>query len=630
MASFDMNQALQLMQLANSFRQPRTQPQAQSQWNPFAQSQTPSRGSNPSQLFGSLGLLGLSQLGRDEPGYVTEARQNLRNLSTPQGYGSIFGQTVGGLQSQFQPYLQQQFQRGLSDISQRFTAAFPSTVGAQPQEFGAFGNYLTREFEPARQAFIGNLGLQGINQQAGAAQQILGLAQPNALNQALGTLAGIMAAGGMGTGGGGQQGGFDLGSILRGQQGQPGTGQPPGGGGFLGGGLPGNILNTILGNIGPINAAVPGGIGGLTAPAWASMFGAGGAGAGGAQAIAPFAAAENPATIAALEQALGVAPGTASGAAGAAAQQSFWTMAAGNQPGFFGPLGTAGGLLQGAGIGAAGFGAGNLIGRQLPGTELGGTAAGAGGGAAAGALIGTFIFPGIGTALGAAIGALAGGGGGFLGSQGQAHQIKAQARSADLQAAGTTEAAIEQFWTEAIGSAGADIAPFTAAAQRYGPGQVDQISAEGASQLLLSINANRPPGQGISSLDAVPGFRERYIDYIMQNTQIEQGGQAVAPSNISQKAGLLAGAGFQQPGTSGTLAVGEVANQYFANPDSPTRAEANELAGKVRAAGYTGSIPEGFYNLPGAIMNQVANGLIYSARGSPDHVPSRIFAQAGL
>ena len=62
---------------------------------------------SPQGLLG-LGLLGGSFLGKEEPGYVTEARQNIRNVGTPTGYGNVFGQTVGGLQSQFQPLLQQQ------------------------------------------------------------------------------------------------------------------------------------------------------------------------------------------------------------------------------------------------------------------------------------------------------------------------------------------------------------------------------------------------------------------------------------------------------------------------------------------------------------------------------------------
>src|SRR3990167_4461962 len=76
------------------------------------------RQQNGTQTALGTALLGSTLLGRDEPGYVTEARQNVRNLSSPTGYASGFTNTVGGLQSQFQPLLEQQRNRSLNEISQ--------------------------------------------------------------------------------------------------------------------------------------------------------------------------------------------------------------------------------------------------------------------------------------------------------------------------------------------------------------------------------------------------------------------------------------------------------------------------------------------------------------------------------
>ena len=139
---------------------------------------------------------------------------------------------------------------------------------------------------------------------------------------------------------------------------------------------------------------------------------------------------------------------------------------------------------------------------------------------------------------------------------------------------------------------------------------------------MSSINqarsaSGKPP---INSLAEIKGFRERYISYILENTRIEQEGQVSRPGDISQKGGLLAAAGFNQPGTSAILATGPgmtpAANvsQHFANPDAPSRSEMEALAQKVRAAGYTGPIPSKWYTdpPPGLIAVPVANGLIDS------------------
>jgi len=231
---------------------------------------------------------------------------------------------------------------------------------------------------------------------------------------------------------------------------------------------------------------------------------------------------------------------------------------------FFSPLGSFGGLLQGLGAGAAGFGAGNLIGGQLPGSRAGGFFAGAGGGAAAGAAIGAFGGP-LTSGLGAVIGGLVGGIGGLFGSSGADHAQKAQRLAADLQAQGTNTGNIGSFWTEALGAAGfqdldgfSDFVKQQTANSAAGPtefsfagisGNLDQQSAiaiTGSRLLLQAIQENNPD---IRSLDEVEGFRDGYINFILNNTFIEQEGQVTGTQNIGQQGGLLAAAGIPTPGT---------------------------------------------------------------------------------
>lgn len=138
------------------------------------------------QSVGGLGLLGASMLGREEPGYVTEARQFLRNRYTsPEALPGEFTGLLPSLEAQFDPFFKQQEQRGIADISQRFANAFPGEVGAQGPEFGALGRYLTDEMIPGRQSFYGNTALNLLNAKERAASQILEMARPDALSLSL-------------------------------------------------------------------------------------------------------------------------------------------------------------------------------------------------------------------------------------------------------------------------------------------------------------------------------------------------------------------------------------------------------------------------------------------------------------
>lgn len=532
---------------------------------------------SPQGLLG-LGLLGGSFLGKEEPGYVTEARQNIRNLSSPTGFASGFTNTVGGLQSQFQPLIEQQRNRALNEISQRYTAAFPGTLGAQPQEFKGYETYLRDQFMPATQAFYGNIGLQGLQQQQQAASKILELDRPDPFKQALAQLGGSLILG-SGQQGGGGFGGFGAGqggigdilnSVLGGGQ------QPPGGGGWPGtGGFGGNFgqgIGNLLASVGT-NApggAFPRGIEQALSPAVAQSFVSGiqaafpvGTFAGGFGGLEPLGNG-----LYAVTQSSGQAVGVFNPATG---------MVTNSATGATTPLQAGGGgflssVATPLAAGLGGFFSGQAIGKQLPGSQLGAAAAGGAGGAAAGAIAGAAmgaIFDGPGAAVGAIIGGLAGVGGGFLGSRGAAHQLKATQLANDQKSQQGTFGSMAAFWTSALGDSGyQDLDGWNSFTQNlsqrvnnpsesysYGgiSANVDQVDAMphfGSRLLLKQIQQGGHPE--ITSLDQLPPapdgttFRQTYIDYIMSNTWI--GGEGSAglsrPSLIGQKGGLLEHAGL--------------------------------------------------------------------------------------
>src|SRR3990167_7771806 len=128
---------------------------AQTALNPLL---TPGPGQN--FLTGQLSPTNTANILQPGPGqqYTTQTFQD------PQAIANRFSGQVGALSQQFQPLLDQQRQRGISDIQQKFAAAFP-TVGAQGPEFGRLARYITDEALPREQALLGNLGLEGLNAQ---------------------------------------------------------------------------------------------------------------------------------------------------------------------------------------------------------------------------------------------------------------------------------------------------------------------------------------------------------------------------------------------------------------------------------------------------------------------------------
>ena len=108
-----LQEILQGFDLARRFL-PNSQRQVNTQGGFDLNSLLMPRQTNWPQIGLGTALMGSTLLVREEPGYVTEARQNVRNLSSPTGFSSGFTNTVGGLQSQFQPLIEQQ--RNLSLI----------------------------------------------------------------------------------------------------------------------------------------------------------------------------------------------------------------------------------------------------------------------------------------------------------------------------------------------------------------------------------------------------------------------------------------------------------------------------------------------------------------------------------
>ena len=155
--------------------------------------QTPSLfGVSPGTAAGvGLGLAS-GALGK-EPGEVVEARQFLRNrFTSPTALTDQFTGQLGALTSQYQPLLAQQRQRGLADVSQRYAAAFPSTVGAQGPEFGALSRYITDEALPREQAVLGDTAKWLVDTQGNAAGKILDTSKPDPFAAALGQLGGML------------------------------------------------------------------------------------------------------------------------------------------------------------------------------------------------------------------------------------------------------------------------------------------------------------------------------------------------------------------------------------------------------------------------------------------------------
>lgn len=232
------------------------------------------------------------------------------------------------------------------------------------------------------------------------------------------------------------------------------------------------------------------------------------------------------------------------------------------------------GTVIGAGLGsAAGSAAGGAV--TQPDISLRETAQGALGGGLFGGLGGFFAAQGdvstkealrdaTLTALGTAVGDPLGGAivGGILGKQRGDKIEKAQRRAADLQAQNNNISIAGSFWTSALGLAGsADVDRFGAfideqlrvAEAGALPFAFDGISGTedqqeaivrvGSTLLLQELQKISPE---ITDLDQIPGFRSRYIDFLMENYRIESGGGLSRPSDIGQFGSFLDAASLER------------------------------------------------------------------------------------
>lgn len=164
------------------------------------------------------GLMTGGALMDKESGETTEARQYLRNIFTsPNALANDFTGQMGSIQSVFEPYIRQQEKYALDDIQQRAIAGQPQsfTTAMGGPELNALRTTNEAVLAPRRQAFMGELGLNFLNQRQNAANSILKNSQPDPLATALSQLGAIMLAGGIGNSGGGGASGL-LNSIFGG------------------------------------------------------------------------------------------------------------------------------------------------------------------------------------------------------------------------------------------------------------------------------------------------------------------------------------------------------------------------------------------------------------------------------
>lgn len=521
-------------------------------------------GDNP--LFDLLlggGALGASALSREVPGDYTEARQFLRNqYASPEGIPSQVADETAALAKLYEPLLRQQEDSILNNVQQRVIAGRPSSLSTAMggPEVAAIRDATVNQLIPRRQALLNQLAMQVLAQRTNAAKAIMSTAQVDPTGQALGQLGSSLLLRAL-MGQGGSNGGL-LSSLL---------------GGGSGTGIS-DLLKRIIGgngtSSGPFGTIIDsfgqGGSAGIT-----SLM----------QALGLSGGTANPEISSQLTAALSKAFGTNIGAfeplgqngaigildeAGntigsigqngtvinQATGQTLGSLA--NGTGFEGLLGapsfsSLSGLFSGLGSGFAGYGLGDLLASHFTGdSELGSSAAGAGAGALSGFLIGGPV--------GAVIGSLTGLVGGFLGSSRYQQMQKAAALAADQKSQGTTASSIGSFWTEALGAAGYnDLDGWNALVQQtmkdvnesaktysYGgisvtADQPDNLAAIGSQLLLKQIQQEHPE---YTSLDMVPGFRDKYISFILGNTYIQSGSSVAKTSDISQKQSLLTYAGL--------------------------------------------------------------------------------------
>lgn len=530
------------------------------------------------------GLIGASAFGRDEPGYVTESRQFLRNrFASPRAIPQEYTQGLSELVAPFTPLLDQQQQRVLDLGLNRTAQLFPSSTGPQPgYDRTNFLNLARDQFLPQRNALLGDLALKMLDTRGNAANEVLRSGRPDALSEALGQLGAVLLATGGGrsilgqessqgqslfgdiSGGVNQLSDFLLGDNFFGK----GGGNLPGGGplgwikSLLAGGQGtskgGNLLSQLypqgFSTVSGLPLATNAALQSQLLPAVSDLFG-GQVASFGTMSSGQLALLNN------TGQTIGyLAP---NGVVTTANGQMLGSLSQGGTVTGGGLGGLLSSLATPVASGLGGFFSGRAIGGLLPQSQLGGTVAGAAGGAAAGAAAGAImgsIFDGPGAAIGAIIGGLTGAGGGFLGSRSAAKAQKAKTLAADMASQGDTWGSISSFWTSALGEAGySDLegwngflnqskqnlpggaASFNYAGISGSQDQPDDIAYVGSRILLKEIQKNHPE---VKSLDGVKDFRKTYVDFILANTYIEQGGQKVKTQNIGQKGSLLSLAGL--------------------------------------------------------------------------------------
>lgn len=367
--------------------------------NPFTQApqQIGNFLSNPQNLAGA-GLIGAGLLQGEEPGYLTESRQFLRDYAVnPQSAASALVSQLGPIQAEYEPLLAQNRTNLLNEIQQRTIAGLPGslTPAMGGPEIAAIRSGVTDILAPQERAFFADQASNLLRSRLGAAESILQTSKPDQLGQILAALgANLIGNDGASqtTGPGGQ------GSIATGQ-----------GAASLLGGDPVSQVAKLLqsGNMsGLTQLLASGALAGMPFPF-------------GIQASTPAGQLVQQAINAGLVESPAaqlVGGGTSASTPGVAGG------AAGFQ-GLLGPAGTssAAALTAAAasalGSGYVGYKVGSAIGDAIekPGssattvkTTVGGAAAGAASGAAVGAIIGD----GPGAVIGAIVGGLAGGFGG--------------------------------------------------------------------------------------------------------------------------------------------------------------------------------------------------------------------------
>ena len=213
------------------------------------------------------------------------------------------------------------------------------------------------------------------------------------------------------------------------------------------------------------------------------------------------------------------------------------------------------------GAGGAGYGVGSALGGAAGGatdSQYLGATAGALSGAATGAAIGS-IVPGVGTAIGAIVGGIAGLFGGFGSTESGQQDLKEAFRQADLDSQADQVQEIGSFFNQRLSALGVDTSGYQQIisqmiAASSGPGNEQaEVGRIGGELLLRALQQQNP---SITSLSAVPGLREEFIDWMLRTTTVGDG-RAVNPEEAGtywSQSGLATGGNLP---AGGEFVVGE-------------------------------------------------------------------------